>query len=90
MAHNLNADVARVFVRQQRIEVVDGSAQDRTENCDAEFRGDQPPEVYVELAGEWIRLLDVVDDEFRDPQGGNGNQRSEQAEKQSQRNDPWP
>ena len=70
--HNPNADVAGIFVRQQGIEIIDGSAEDATENRDGELRRDQPPQHRGYRLVNGNSVNNAVNDEFCDPQGREG------------------
>ena len=44
MLHHLNADVAGVFVRQERVRIIDGASENAAQDGEAEFTRYQPPQ----------------------------------------------
>ena len=86
--HDLDADVAGVLVRQERVQIVDASAQDASAHRESKFSGHQPPQRirYCFVGGNCVD--DAVHNELGDPHAtAMGTNENQEAENHAEGND---
>ncbi len=87
MLHHLDADVAHVFVGQQRVQIVDDAGEDVAQDGNSEFGNHQPPQPMRNglMFGE--DADDGIDDQLADVKQGYRLQRGQQAEDKAENHD---
>ena len=87
MSHDLYAYVARVFVCQQRVKIVDDSCQDAAARGQGKFSSDQPPQHSRNRLMVSNHAHNVVDDELADRQQPNRQQGGDNPEDDAEKYD---
>ena len=85
VAHDLDADVARVLVGEQGIKVVEHAGQNAAQQRQGELGRHQPPEIRRDRLMMRHHVDDGVDDELADGQQGNRQQRDDYADENAER-----